>query len=134
MASLTSTLDKMKTIPYNGNISTATEKELTMINRINPSEIEGIIASVKRGSTALLWRHISPSQLARARGITTPVRRRNAFIAVARDATISLLMKQHSLKRHQQVTAAIRAGDPDADFDAINRAITAALFPNEVQV
>ena len=99
---------------------------------ITRTEIDGIIAAAQRDSTAALWRKINPSQLARARGIKTTLRRRAAFIAVARDAVATLLIERHGLKDFRQLTRAIRAGDPDANFDAINLAACAALFPKEL--
>lgn len=99
---------------------------------ITPTEIECILAAAQRGSTAALWRKINPTQLARARGIQTKLRRRAAFIAVSRDALASVLIEQHGLKDFRQLTKAIRAGNPDANFDAINLAACAALFPKEL--
>lgn len=75
---------------------------------------------------------INQQQLARANAIKTPLRRRAAFIAVARDALAFALIRRHDLKDFRQLTKAIRAADPDADFDQINRAAGAALFPSEV--
>ena len=85
-----------------------------------------------RDSTGALWRKINPSQLARARGIKTTLRRRAAFVAVSRDALATLLIERHGLKDFRQLTKAIRAGDPAADFDAINLAACVALFPEEL--
>lgn len=99
---------------------------------ITPTEIECILAAAQRGSTAALWRKINPSQLARARGIQTKLRRRAAFVAVSRDALAALLIERHALKDFRQLTRAIRAGDPDTSFDAINLAACAALFPKEL--
>ena len=90
------------------------------------------IDNTLRDSTAALWRKINPNQLARARGIKTTLRRRAAFVAVSRDALAALLIELHGLKDFHQLTKAIRAGDADADFDAINLAACAALFPKEL--
>lgn len=99
---------------------------------ITRTEIDGILAAAQRGSTAALWRKINPTQLARARGIQTKLRRRAAFVAVSRDALAALLIERHALKDFRQLTKAIRAGDPAADFAAINLATCAALFPEEL--
>ena len=85
-----------------------------------------------RGSTAALWRKINPNQLARARGIKTTLRRRAAFIAVSRNALAALLIELHGLKDFRQLTKAIRRDDADTNFDAINLAVCAALFPKEL--
>lgn len=99
---------------------------------ITRTEIDGILAAAQRGSTAALWRKINPTQLARARGINTTLRRRAAFVAVSRDALAALLIERHGLKDFRQLTKAIRAGDSDTNFDAINLAACAALFPKEL--
>lgn len=99
---------------------------------ITRTEIDGILAAAQRGSTAALWRKIDPNQLARARGIKTTLRRRAAFVAVSRDALATLLIERHGLKDFRQLTKAIRAADPDTNFDAINLAACAALFPKEL--
>ena len=78
-----------------------------------------------------LWRKVNATQLARARGTNTPKRRRAAFVAVARDALAAVLCERFGLTRIQQLTAAIRAGNPDADFNAINAAAALVLFPSE---
>ena len=96
---------------------------------ITRTEIDDLIDGA---STGALWRKIDPNQLARARGTKTPLRRRAAFIAVARDAVAAVLIERHGLKGFQQLTKAIRAGDPEADFAAINLAACAALFPKEL--
>ena len=75
---------------------------------------------------------INAQQLANAHGIQTKLRRRAAFIAVARDALAFALIRRHDLKDFRQLTKAIRAGNPDANFDAINLAACAALFPKEL--
>ena len=85
-----------------------------------------------RDSTGALWRKINPNQLARARGIKTTLRRRAAFVAVSRDALAAVLMERHGLTRIQQLTKAIRRDDADTNFDAINLAACAALFPKEL--
>ena len=85
-----------------------------------------------RNSTAALWRKINPTRLALARGIKTTLRRRAAFVAVSRDALATLLIERHGLKNFRQLTKAIRAGDADTNFDAINLAACAALFPKEI--
>ena len=82
--------------------------------------------------TGSLWRKINPDQLARARGIKTTLRRRAAFVAVARDALAAVLIEQFTLKDIRALTKAIRAGDPEADFDRINRTAAHLLFPHEV--
>lgn len=86
-----------------------------------------------RDSTAALWRKIDPNQLARARGIKTTLRRRAAFVAVSRNALAALLIERHGLKDFRQLTKAIRQGcGQDTNFDAINLAACAALFPKEL--
>lgn len=90
------------------------------------------IDNTLRDSTGALWRKINPNQLARARGIKTKLRRRAAFVAVCRDALAALLIERHGLKDFRQLTKAIRRDDPEADFDAINLAACAALFPKEL--
>lgn len=101
---------------------------------ITRTEIDGILAAAQRDSTAALWRKINPNQLARARGIQTKLRRRAAFVAVSRDALAALLIELHGLTRIQQLTKAIRAGcGQDTNFDAINLAACATLFPLEVR-
>ena len=99
---------------------------------ITSTEIDNLLAAAQRASTAALWRKIDPNQLARARGIQTKLRRRAAFIAVARDAVAAVLIEQFNLKDFRQLTKAIRNGNPDANFDAINLAACAALFPKEL--
>ena len=79
-----------------------------------------------------LWPKINLDQLARAHGIQTKLRRRAAFVAVARDALAAVLIEHFALKDFRALTKAIRNGNPDADFDAINRAAAAALFPEEL--
>ena len=105
-----------------------------MTNRtiITRTEIDEILAAAQRDSTAALWRKINPNQLARARGIQTKLRRRAAFIAVARDALVAVLIEHFALKGFRQLTKAIRAGRADTNFDAINLAACAALFPKEL--
>ena len=101
-----------------------------MTNRtITQRDIDDLID----GAPSALWRKINPDQLARANAITTKLRRRAAFIAVARDAVAAVLIERFGLKDFRQLTAAIRRGcGQDADFDAINRAACAALFPEEL--
>ena len=86
------------------------------------------IAEACRASGAL-WRKVDPNQLARARGIKTPLRGRQALLAVARNALAALLIEQFKLGNIQQLTRAIRAGHAgDAtDFDAINLAAAQSL-------
>ena len=43
-----------------------------------------------------------------------------------------MLIELHDLKDFHQLTKAIRAGDADTNFDAINLAACAALFPKEL--
>ena len=73
-------------------------------------------------SSGALWRKVDPNALARARGIKTPLRGRQALLAVARNALAALLIERFKLSGIQQLTKAIRAGHSgDAtDFDAIN--------------
>lgn len=86
-----------------------------------------IIATVQ--SSGALWRKVNPAHLARARGIPTPARKRQALLAVARDALAALLIESRGLKNIQQLTRAIRAGHAgDAtDFKAINLAAAQSL-------
>ena len=105
---------------------------MTHRTSITRTEIDDILAAAQRDSTAALWRKINPNQLARARGIKTTLRRRAAFVAVSRDALAALLIERHGLKDFHQLTKAIRAGDADTNFDAINLAACAALFPKEL--
>ena len=79
-----------------------------------------------------LWRKVNATRLTCARGINTQKRRRAAFVAVSRDALTALLIERHGLKDFRQLTKAIRNGNPDANFDAINLAACAALFPKEL--
>ena len=95
---------------------------------ITRTEIDGILAAAQRGSTAALWRKIDPNQLARARGIKTTLRRRAAFIAVARDAVAALLIERHGFKDFRQLTKAIRLGfGTEPDWKEINQQATRAL-------
>ena len=92
--------------------------------QVTPADI---IAAIQ--SSGALWRKVDPKQLAHARGIPTPVRKRQALLAVARDALAALLIESRGLKNIQQLTRAIRAGHAgDAtDFDAINLAAAQSL-------
>ena len=79
-----------------------------------------------------LWRKVNATQLARARAINTPKRRRAAFVAVARDALAAVLCERFGIKDFRQLTAAIRQGcGKDVDFAKINLTAAFALFPSE---
>ena len=80
-------------------------------------------------SSGALWRRVNPTHLARARGIKTPARKRQALLAVARNALAAVLIERTGLSNIYALTKAIRAGHAgDAtDFKAINLAAAQSL-------
>jgi len=92
--------------------------------QVTPDDVAAAIHS-----SGALWRKVDPNQLARARGIKTPVRGHQALLAVARNALAAVLIERRGLSGINALTKAIRAGHAgDAtDFKAINLAAAQSL-------